>query len=93
MVSKLSSFQLQPQITSSLLKNPPDAVPPIEELERLQAELKVAKAKALERGRKEEEDLKTIEESMRRMTEKEKGKSKAVDKVKREHECAYDFLL
>ena len=93
MVSKLSSFQLQPQITSSLLKNPPDAVPPIEELERLQAELKVAKAKALERGRKAEEDLKTIEESMRRMTEKEKGKSKAVDKVKREHECAYDFLL
>ncbi|KAF9480893.1 hypothetical protein BDN70DRAFT_877080 [Pholiota conissans] len=86
MASKLSGFSLPDPITSSLLKNPPDAVPPIDELERLHMELKRAKDESIERGRKAKEDLKTLQESMRRMTEKEKGKSKAVDKVKREHE-------
>ncbi|KAF8955561.1 histone acetyltransferases subunit 3-domain-containing protein [Flammula alnicola] len=84
MASKLSSFHQPSVIGSSLLKNAPDAVPPIDELEKLQSELRSAKQKALERGRKAEEDLRTIEESMRRMTEKEKGKFKAIDKVKRE---------
>lgn len=93
MVSKLSPFPHQPPITSSLLKNPPDAVPPIEDLEKLEAELKFAKQRALEVGRKAKESLKTIEESIRLMTEKEKGKSKAVDKVKREHECTFNRLL
>lgn len=93
MGSKLSPFHLPPQITSSLLKNPPDAVPPIEELERLQADLKKAKHEALERSRKAQADLRTIQESMRRMTEKEKGKFKAIDKIKREHESACNWLL
>lgn len=41
----------------------------------------------LARSKKAGEDLKAIEESMRRMKEKEKGKAKAIDKVKRERDC------
>jgi transcriptional adapter 3 len=93
MASKLSSFNSPHSITSSLLKNPPDAVPPTDELDRLLSELKVARQRAEDRSRKAKEDLQTIEESMRRMAEKEKGKSKAVEKVKREHDCAYVSML
>lgn len=93
MASKPSPFNLPPSITSSLLKNPPDAVPPTDELERLYSELKVARQRAAERSRKADEDRRTIGESMRRMEEKEKGKSKAVEKVKRERDCAYFFML
>jgi len=93
MASRLSSFDLPNSITSPLLKNPPEAVPPTDELERLYSELKFAGQRAAERKRKAEEDLRTIEESMRRMAEKEKGKSKAVDKVKRERDCAYGSVL
>ena len=89
MSSKLSSFTLPGPIYSSLLKNPPDSLPSIDELERLQQELRAARKAAQERSRKANDDLKTIEDSMRRMTEKEKGKFKAVDKVKRERGCAY----
>ena len=93
MASRLSSFDLPPSITSSLLKSPPEAVPPTDELERLFSELKFAQQKAVERSRKAGEDLRTIAESMRRMAEKEKGKSKAVDKVKRERDCAYVSVI
>jgi hypothetical protein len=93
MASRPSSFHLPPSITSSLLKNPPEAVPPTDELERLYSELKAAKQRAADRARKADEDLRTIEESMRRMAEKEKGKSKAVEKVKRERDCAYVSML
>jgi len=89
MESKLSLYTQPQPFRSSLVKNPPDAVPPTDELEQLQTELKLAKQRALERKRKANDDLKTIEESMRRMTEKEKGKSKAVDKVKRERDCTW----
>lgn len=44
---------------------------------------------SLARSKKAGEDLKAIEESMRRMKEKEKGKAKAIEKVKRERDCAY----
>lgn len=87
MAARLSSFlQLQP-IRSALVKNPPEGIPSIDELEQLQSELKSAKHTAAERRRKAIEDLKTLAESMRRMTEKEKGKSKAIDKIKRERDC------
>jgi len=93
MASRLSSFNLPQQITSSLLKNPPDAVPPTDELDRLYSELKAARQRAVDRSRKADEDLRTIEESMRRMTEKEKGKSRAIEKVKHERDCAYFSML
>ena len=93
MTSRLSSFNLPPSFTSSLLKNPPEAVPPTDELERLYTELKVARQRVADRGRKADADLRTIEESMRRMAEKEKGKAKAVEKVKRERDCAYVSML
>jgi hypothetical protein len=86
-------FNLPPSITSPLLKNPPDAVPPLDELELLHSELQAARKRAAERARKADEDIRTIEESMRRMAEKEKGKSKAVEKVKRERDCAYVSML
>jgi transcriptional adapter 3 len=68
------------------VKNPPDAVPPTEELELLQTDLNELRRQTLERAKKAEDDLRTIEESMRRLKEREKGKAKVVEKMKRE--CA-----
>ncbi|KAJ8508168.1 hypothetical protein ONZ45_g9528 [Pleurotus djamor] len=85
MSSKLKLFQSPPSLPSSLLKSPPDAVPPTDELETLHSELLQLKQKTLERAKKAGEDLKTIEESFRRMKEREKGKSKAIEKIKREY--------
>jgi len=93
MAAKLSSFSPHPSILSPFLKKPPDAVPPTDELDQLNKELKLAKEKALERSKKASDDLKTIEESIRRMTEREKGKFKAIDKIKRERDCTYMLLM
>ena len=92
MSSNPRHYPLPLPIHSSLLKSQPDAVPPTEDLDALQNELKSAKAKSLERARKAGEDLRTIEESMRKMKEREKGKGKAVDKVKKERGCTYYLL-
>jgi transcriptional adapter 3 len=91
MLPKLSSYGPPPIIRSSLLKSPPDAVPPTDELETLHAELRMLKQRSLERAKKAGEDLRAIEESMKRMKEREKGKGKAVDKVKRERDCRFNF--
>ncbi|KAH9948140.1 histone acetyltransferases subunit 3-domain-containing protein [Amylocystis lapponica] len=88
MSSIVPPYASLPAIRSVLFKNPPDAIPPTDELEVLQAELKFIREKALERAKKAGEDLKTIEESMRRIKEKEKGKAKALEKVKRERGSA-----
>ena len=90
MAAKLSSFSPHPLILSPLLKKAPDAVPPTDELVQLHKELELAKNKALERSKKANDDLKTIEESIRRMTEREKGKFKAI--IKRERDCTYMLL-
>lgn len=87
MPSKLSPYPITDSYPSALLKNTPDAVPSVDELERIHSELRLLKQRAIERAKKAGEDLKTIEESMRRMKEKEKGKLKAVDKIKRERDC------
>ena len=93
-MSSLVSQYLPPtDITSSLLKNPSDAIPPTEELEALHAELKSLKEKTLERARKAGNDLKAIEESMRRLKEKEKGKARALTQVKKERACASYYLI
>lgn len=87
MTSKLSSYNTPTPFQSSLLKKIPDSIPPTNELELLHNELKELQKMTLARAKKAGEDLKTIEESMRRMKEKEKGKAKAIDKVKRERDC------
>ncbi|KAG0699009.1 histone acetyltransferases subunit 3-domain-containing protein [Suillus ampliporus] len=85
MSSKLIHFPVLPTpARSPLFRNTSDTVPPTDELEALQAELKLLRHKSLERAKKAGEDLKTIEESWRRIKEREKGKAKAVEKVKRE---------
>jgi transcriptional adapter 3 len=86
MSSKLSAFPSPVVIRSSLFKNPPDAVPPTDELDSLHKELASLKQTTLEKAKKAGEDLRAIEEFMRRMKEKEKGKAKA-KAVKREHDC------
>ncbi|TFY60232.1 hypothetical protein EVJ58_g5286 [Rhodofomes roseus] len=80
----VSPYDPLPTISSVLFRNPPDAVPPTDELEGLHAELKLLRQRTLERAKKAGEDLKIIEESMRRLKEKEKGKAKALEKVKKE---------
>jgi len=92
MTSKLSSFQNPASLRSHLFKHPPDAVPSIEDLEALQTELKLARQKSAERARKAEEDLRHIQDSMRRMVEKEKGKSRILDRVKRERGRVFSSL-
>jgi transcriptional adapter 3 len=87
MSTNISLYHPPSQIKSALFRNPTDAIPPTDELEQLQHELKLLKQKSLERARKAGEDLKSIEESMRRMKEREKGKAKVVDKIKRERGC------
>ncbi|KXN83229.1 Chromatin-remodeling complexes subunit NGG1 [Leucoagaricus sp. SymC.cos] len=86
MPSKLNPYQIPDSSSSAFLKNTPDAVPSVDDLERIHSELKMLRQRAVERARKAGEDLRTIEESMRRMKEKEKGKLKAVDKIKRERD-------
>ncbi|KAJ7700809.1 histone acetyltransferases subunit 3-domain-containing protein [Mycena rosella] len=87
MSSKLLPFSRPTSpIRSVIFKGPPEAVPATEELEALHEELKQLKLKTLERAKKAGEDLKTIEESMRRMKEREKGKAKQIEKVKRERD-------
>ncbi|EGN96397.1 hypothetical protein SERLA73DRAFT_186126 [Serpula lacrymans var. lacrymans S7.3] len=84
MSSKLSPYTPPVNARSLLLKNSSEAVPPTEELENLLSELRNMKQKTMERAKKAGEDLKVIEESMRRVKEREKGKARAIDKVKRE---------
>ncbi|OSD02085.1 hypothetical protein PYCCODRAFT_1435763 [Trametes coccinea BRFM310] len=84
MSSSVSPYTALPTIRSSLFHNPPDTVPPTDELEQLHAELSALKQKSLERARKAGDDMRTIEESMRRLKEKEKGKAKALQKAERE---------
>ncbi|THH13094.1 hypothetical protein EW146_g7092 [Bondarzewia mesenterica] len=84
MSSIISLYPSPTNLRSSIIKNPPDLIPSTEELEILHEELKESRLRTLERAKKAGNDLKAIEESMRRLKEKEKGKAKAVEKVKRE---------
>lgn len=93
MSSKLRSFSPPPPLRSSLVKSPPDAVPPTDELQLLHTELMLLKQKTMDRAKKAGEDLKALEESFRRMKEREKGKAKAIDRVKRERDCTCIHLL
>jgi transcriptional adapter 3 len=93
MSTKLSPYTPPPPLRSTLIKNVSDTIPPIDELEQLQAELKVLKQRALDNVKKAGEELKTIDKSIRRMEEKEKGKARAIDKVKRERDCMYSTCL
>ncbi|KAI0333155.1 hypothetical protein GY45DRAFT_1245565 [Cubamyces sp. BRFM 1775] len=84
MSSSVSPYAALPAIRSSLFHSPPDTVPPTDELEQLHAELTALKQKSLERARKAGDDMRAIEESMRRLKEKEKSKAKALQKAERE---------
>ncbi|KAG5351047.1 hypothetical protein C0989_008180 [Termitomyces sp. Mn162] len=86
MSSKLHPFPPASPFQSSLLRKTPDSIPSTTELEFLHDELRELRSVTLRRSKKAGEDLKAIEESMRRMKEKEKGKAKAIDKVKRERD-------
>jgi hypothetical protein len=87
MASILSPYPSSPPQLSHLIRDPPDVIPSIDDLEVLQDELKRLQHKALERAKKAGNDLKAIEESMRRMKEKEKGKARAVEKVRKDRAC------
>ncbi|KAI0689038.1 histone acetyltransferases subunit 3-domain-containing protein [Cerioporus squamosus] len=84
MSSSVTPYAALPPIRSSLFHNPPDTLPPADELDILRLELEAFKAQSLERAKKAGDDIRTIEESMRRLKEKEKGKAKAIQKAERE---------
>jgi transcriptional adapter 3 len=88
MPSKLAPYPMPDSYPATLLKNTPDILPSVDDLEHIRKELRSLKQRAIDRAKKAGEDLRTIEESMRRLKEKEKGKLKAVDKIKRERDCA-----
>ncbi|KAL1747469.1 histone acetyltransferases subunit 3-domain-containing protein [Schizophyllum fasciatum] len=84
-MSKLSVFPPPPEVRSTLFKHhPSDVIPPTSELEQLHTELRILKQKVIERSHKAENDLRIVEDSLRRMKEKEANRS--VDKIKREHD-------
>ncbi|TFK66796.1 hypothetical protein BDN72DRAFT_799637 [Pluteus cervinus] len=83
MTSKLTPYPQPFRIHSALLKNPPEALPSIEDLEHLHVELRELKKKTADRARKAGEDLKSLEESFRRLREKEKGKARATERDRR----------
>ena len=87
MSSSLVPYPSVHPFRSQIVKNTPDTVPPTEELEVLQTDLNELRQQTLERAKKADDDLRTIEESIRRLKEKEKGKAKAIERTKRE--CAY----
>ena len=88
----VTPYSLPLTIRSSLLKNPTDSVPPTDDLEALQAELKLLREKTLERIKKAGDDIIAIQESFKRLKEKEKGKAKAMQKAERERACA-SFII
>ena len=88
----LASYDIPPPYRSAATKIHAESVPPTDELEKLQADLQELRQRSLARAKKAGEDLRIIEESMRRLKEKEKGKARASDKVKRERGCACYFL-
>lgn len=79
-------------VRSALFRAQPEAIPPTEDLDTLQEELKVLKMRSMERAKKATEDLRLIEDSIRRIKEREKGKSKVVEKIKKERDCEYEPL-
>ena len=87
MSSSLVQYPSVHPFHSQIVKNTPDTVPPTEDLGVLQAELSELRQQTLERAKKADDDLRTIEECFRRAKEREKGKAKAVERTKRE--CAY----
>ncbi|EKM83191.1 hypothetical protein AGABI1DRAFT_53970 [Agaricus bisporus var. burnettii JB137-S8] len=86
MPSKLAPYPMPESYPAVLLKNTPEALPSVDDLEHIRKELRSLKQRAMDRAKKAGDDLRTIEESMRRLKEKEKGKLKAVDKIKRERD-------
>jgi transcriptional adapter 3 len=87
MSSSLVQFPPVPPFRPQIVKNTPDNIPPTEELQALEADLNELRLHTLERAKKADDDLRTIEESLRRLKEREKGKAKAIERAKRE--CAY----
>ncbi|KAI6021149.1 hypothetical protein EDC04DRAFT_2733771 [Pisolithus marmoratus] len=81
MSSKLFTYSQPTTIGSVLVQNPPDTVPPTDDLDTLYNDLKLLRQKSMERAKRVGEDLKTLDESMRRMKEKVRGKAKAVEKT------------
>ena len=92
MSSFVSQYTPLPIPRSTLFHSPPDTVPQTDELVQLQKELLEFKEKSIERAKKAGDDIRAIEESMRRLKEKEKGKMKAIQKAERERGRAC-FLL
>lgn len=84
MSSSLVQYPSVHPFRPQIVKNTPDTVPPTEELESLQADLIELRQQTLERAKKAGDDLRTIEESMKKLKERGKGKAKAVERMKRE---------
>lgn len=90
----MAPFQPAPPLRSALLKNPGDTLPPVAELNALQNELRMIRAKLENRAKKASSDQRAIDETMHRMQASEKAKRKTVEKVKREQrECESVYCL
>lgn len=92
MSQPLLPYSFPVKLQSHLLLEPPDTIPPTDELEAAQNELKSLKQKSLERAKKADGDLKAIETAIKKLREREKGKAKAIAKVKREPSCTCNWF-
>ena len=80
---------IAPYTPPTPFRPPGEAVPTVDELESLQKHLEELRQQSVDRARKASDDLRTIDEAMRKLKERERGKAKATEKVKRERGCAF----
>jgi transcriptional adapter 3 len=84
MSSSLVPYPSVHPFRSRIVKSTSNVIPPTEDLEVLRAELTKLLQDTLERARKADEDLRTIQESMRKLEEREESKAELVERTKRE---------
>ncbi|KAG6895575.1 hypothetical protein C0993_009419, partial [Termitomyces sp. T159_Od127] len=80
-MSKLHPFPTAPPLQSPLLRKTPDSIPSTTELELLHDELRDLRSATLKRSRKAGDDLRAIEESMRRMKDKARAVTSPAPKL------------
>ncbi|KIJ07671.1 hypothetical protein PAXINDRAFT_120846 [Paxillus involutus ATCC 200175] len=85
--SKLVHYSLPLVVRSLLLKNPPEDVPLVDELESLHSELNLLRQKSLERAKKAGEDLRTIEQYFAYLKYATWSKEHAIEKINWKRRC------
>lgn len=74
-------------LRTTVVRKAPDLLPATEELEQAEAELRNLKRRSLDCARRVGEDLRALDESVRRIRERDRAKQRPVDRIKKERGC------